>query len=324
MKRRLTLSLKLLALVAILVITFASCQSGSQPDKGAATSPPPVKPTPLPHMWTDDPTSRADESLFLMDLNPKLQAQIGHKETDSIYYTKDAFDQMINYCLNVPGVKWIDIYPVVPSTPPPGDTLSLLFVPKDNQFNPLRYVNVRSNAPSFIEKDDTIDPKIAPKWIQNYAARIAKLDGLDKSDPANYIHCNTNYSKDFSNTIYLHHPKKDFVELDAEFTIQPNQYSKSISGVKAFFAAKANKVGGPYTLSNRLYAILEFTIEDDKNYPHRIFSIWRSDRPWPGPSLPPTGKCKPPDSSVGKNSLVGNLMVSGNNNGQMCPPSCNP
>jgi len=321
--------LKAFAFPGILAITLVAFAPGHRtaihnirPPHNKSRSP--YKPPDLPHMWTDDNSSKTDEKYFRDFYIPKLVKLTGHKETDSIFYSIKAFRGMINYCTTtLTGVKWLDIYPAVsPGVFPAGDTLTLLFVPKDSKFKPLKYLKMTANAATFPQADDIVDPTTAQTWIGNYTTRIANLKTeLDPNDPANYLHC-IRTAPNFSNTVYLHHPWSDFSELEGEFDIQLKQYGKQISGIKAFFAARPDQTGTKYTLSKRLYAILEFTIEDNTAYPHRIYAIGTKDRYWPGASLPPLGTCKPPAAAHAAH--LAKPAISGNNNGQMCPPTCNP
>lgn len=262
-------------------------------------------------MWTDDKSSDDDEQYFLLHFNPELKHLTGHSETDSIFYTDSEFSQMVTACGRLSNITYLDIYPVVL----PSDTLSLLFVPKNSQYQPLAYYRLTPGSTSFPGAGDVVNSTDAGNWIKKFHDRISKLDGeLDKTDPTNYVYC-TPDPANFSNTIYLHHPYLDFTELHDEVIYQKS-LGNTISGVKAFFAARPDATPNLNTASKRLHVILEFTMEDDVKHPHRRFRITPGDRIVQGPSFPIFGNC------AAEHLLRDSL--GGNNNGQMCPPACNP
>jgi hypothetical protein len=118
------------------------------------------------------------------------------------------------------------------------------------------------------------------------------------------------------NTLHDAHFYHDFVELDTEINFQ-GRNGHTIAGVQAYFAAhppaKKGKVCG---LGNRLYVLLEFM--QNAGGTLQKFNIDTSNRTYQIPDPPPSSGCPVP-------ALVnGRKPKGGNNNGQLCPPACNP
>jgi hypothetical protein len=285
---------------SILLVAAMSCnQSTKSPQR-------PPNPD-LPHMWMPQEASQGDEGTFLIFNQILKGINTGHKETDSIYFTLTAFQKLITTCQNLPDIAYLDMYPVVP---PGGDTLYLMFIPKNHAYRSLGYYKLTANAIDFPQTGDVLTSSDSATWHRNYLDRISNLDiHLSTQDSYNYRDCKMDSSSQRkpSNTWYVHHCFSDFTEFLDEVRTQKDSNGVDITGIKVFFATKPpHAPSANYSLSNRLYVILEYTVNDP--VPGTVYYVPKGDRNWPGPCLP-IAQC--PDEK-------------GGNNGQMCPPTCNP
>jgi hypothetical protein len=304
MKRFLFTSPKPLVLLW-LVFSFAACDSGNNPQKQADIN------KPFPHMYVDDSTSFADEHNFL-PYAQELTRMIHKEETDSIYYPWPGFKAMIEAFGRTPNIEYLDIYNVVDTS----GKLTLLFSPGDSDCNTLGFYRLPEGATTFPQVGDTVPGPIALNWQNNYIRTVVDIlnPHLDSSDAANYI--DGNRKTPIFNTLHLSHNYNDFVELDTEVTYQTRVLGNPITGIKAFFSARGQRSKGTQLVySNRLYILLEFTTGRDNH----IFYLPKNGRSVVGPDMPTLDECEVPYDTVNIKKLL-----FGGNNGQMCPPTCNP
>ncbi|HVS95781.1 MAG TPA: hypothetical protein VHE54_04820, partial [Puia sp.] len=271
-----------------------------------------------------------DEQHYVDSL-PMLSGQLGSAETDSVFYTISGFQQMIAAFDALPHVGFVDICPVAD---PATRKLTVVYIPEDSDCNPLGYFYLPANAAAWPQNGDALTASQYQDWVNAYESTAAAwlLPSLDKDDPDNYVNGNTLTA--MPNTLHLSHKIRDLDELSAELTYQTKELKNPITGIAAFFALKpANTPGAEFGPSNRLYILLELTT-DDSNGKHLKYyistagrQIQHSDPPQPGvcyvtaplsisDSKHPGRRRQEKDTSAFK--------AGGNDNGQLCPPTCIP
>jgi hypothetical protein len=294
-------------LLLLSITTLLACGSG--PDTKTATAKAGTKP--IPHMWISDSLGKAEEANYL-HFDTILSAMINAPETDSIFYPVQEFLGLIDTIGTLPGIAYLDIYPVVLNT----GKLSLLFVPKDSKYRTLASFQLKENGATFDRVGDSVTPTDAASWENNYKITVGTWlnSYLDSTDRYNYLDCDSGNKANLSNTLHILHKYSDFVELDSEVNYQLTTATQhvTISGFKAFFSAFTKEPKGTQkAYSNRLFAILEFTV-DDPQHNHNVYAIDTTGRQYVGPDPPVVAsKCQ-------------YATTRSSDNGQMCPPSCNP
>ena len=292
-------------LTAIL-LGFTACQSNQDTRNRNLRETNWTKPYPRPHMWVDPISSIADETRFMPMANALSKLVPGGNETDSIFYTAGEFRGMIEAFGKLPRIAYVDMFPIADPT----GKLSILFEPLDSNFKVLGYFQLPPNTSVFDQTADGLTIDQAKALKENYKNTVMKwlIDSLDAKDCYNYITCDTE-NNSLYNTLHVSHWYNDFVELDTEFNYQSTDYSTAITGVNAFFSAKPKNPGVRGAYSNRLYLQFEFTVNvGGKNVE---FYIDPTNRKYIGPDFPGIvpSQCK---------------LTKGNDNGQLCPPTCNP
>jgi hypothetical protein len=297
---------KALSLTVLVVLGLAACNSqGNTPD-GATQDNPTAKP-PLPHMWVGDSLSIADEANYHF-LAGLLAYDLSTPETDSIYYTSNEFIGMIDtFALN-PCIEYVVAYPAAfgSSGAPNDNKLTVLFQPIDTCGGLENYYLLPENASSFVPGDCLQPSATATAMINNYKTLKlnARLNAIvNAKDLVN--HEGRNPSLPATNTrhvIYLMEFLKELKgEISYQLTLDPTH---PISGFRMFFSSKNPNGTGQNAYDDRLYMLYEFT-KDYTVGKHEVFRI------------NPAGRAVP--KSVAHFSLKG-----GYDNGQLCPPTCNP
>ncbi|HTR28586.1 MAG TPA: hypothetical protein VMH27_04920 [Puia sp.] len=306
----------LVGFAAAALITFVSCRSGQKEDipRVCRTG------ADIPHMWVGDSTSDTDENHFLGYI-PEINSHLGanQNETDSIYYTLGEFQAMVDSIRKIPNVQFVRICPVVnPAT----SRLSVVYVPEDGSCTPLTYFWLPENRSTFPESGDVLSAAVFKTWQDLYINTIVRWlnSKLDQTDPANYVDGDT--SGKLLNTLHAAHYFTDIKELYDEID---RQKANQISGIEAMFAAKATLASPtPFGFSNRLYVMLEFTKDEAATGKHKKFRIDTCGRHYNGPTSM-IDACGFGQQFIAKRKvLLDSANKGGNDNGQLCPPACNP
>jgi hypothetical protein len=297
------------------LVTLIACNNGPvKPDARTCSAGPDI-----PHMWVGDSTSDTDESHFLGYI-PIINGQLGANmhETDSIYYTTAEFKAMIDSIKKIGGIEFVDICPVVnPAT----NRLTVLYQAEDGGCNPKAWFTLPENGATFPEPGDVLASGDFTTWQNLYINTVVKWlnPQLDKMDPANFV--GSAMGTQLLNTLHASHNFSDLTELYDEMT---RQSGNGISGIEAIFAAKATQsVHKDYGFSNRLYVMLEFT-KDDSSGKHKRFRIDTCGRKYVGPDWPAIDACGLAPKLLDSLKIIRSKLLGGSDNGQLCPPTCNP
>jgi hypothetical protein len=296
-------------LVAILVGQTACKQPKGKVSTQDTATTTTYDPSKLPKMWMPDVDSKRDEDNYT-GIVGTLSTQLGQDETDSIFYPLSEFMAMIDTFRTMSNIAYLDI---CPAANPATKKLSVLYMPMDNNCKVFGYFKLPENVPTFSQAANGLTLSQFQDWVDAYSGTAVKWmrPQLDPNDSANYIDRNTRTP--MYNTLHLTHYFGDLTELYDELVYQKK--NNPLSGVEAFFSLKPTKNRGTQDgYSNRLYLILEFSTDDATSgtVKHKKFYINTNGRTIQTIVYPPSNACS------------ADVSIFGANNGQLCPPACNP
>ena len=306
------------------LVLFGGIMAWKAGDRKAGVLPPddPTK-HPVPHMHVGHTVSVQEETNFKR-FSKILSTHIGNQpETESFYYDTAAFMGMGRAMQGMGNAMYLEVFLAVygaagssPYVPAGWDNkLTFLYAPTDASGNQLGYYTLPDNATTFSLVNNKIPDDVAKSWMTIYDTTVVRwlLKYLDLGDTYNYVDNNTGYAP--TNTLKIKYYLSDFDELRDEMDYQASEHKDTITGFKAFFAALPEKAGGGNgTLSNRLKVEFEFTQRDK-----RLFFIDTT------PGFPRRPVQRPHFPLVKKGiTTPAWFSVRGLNNGQLCPPTCNP
>jgi hypothetical protein len=302
-------------LLSLTITVLTSChQTPDKPAGDSATAPTKVY---LPHMYVDDAIGTRDEKNFFPFA--KMLSTSTFSETDSIYFPIQGFTEMITTISGLHRIEYLDIYPVVRRST---GKLDLLFAGVDSDCNDIAYFHLNEDATTWPQNGDYVSASDASDWQDLYYTSVVRQlnQTLDETDPVNHI--GRLRKTPLYNTLHLSHFITDFKELLDEVTYQsklPSPRNRNFDGIKAYFAAKPSvPKGNREAYGNRLYILFEYTIG------RKVYPIDKDGRTAPAANLPDPTKC-PASFFFQKDTsykIVNGILS--NNNGQMCPPACNP
>jgi hypothetical protein len=308
------------AIPALILTSIIACNPNEKPEVQAADNP---GQHPVPHMYVADTTSTKLEGNFF-PMAQLLSTTYNIQETDSIWYGKGGIGAMVDSADSITNAVFMDVFPAqyddaaTDSYVPPGMSgkLTFLYAPTDKNGNQLKYFQLREGATAFSMTAGTVPSGIATIWINLYKTKAMQVLNrwLDTSDSYNYLNYDMSSVNSLSNTVHICYFLGDMEELKTEIGYQAS-LGDTISGIKAFFAALPKQPkGNQGAYSNRLLSEFEFT-QDIGNL-HKEFYM----------DTTPNFKNRPrqtPRFATKKNPFI-KFHTFGLDNGQLCPPTCNP
>jgi len=275
---------------------------------------------PIPHMYVKSTVSQEEEgnfTRFANEINKHYPNQL-----PSYYCDTAAFMGMGRSFQSLHDALYLEVFLGVygaansPNVPAGYENkLMLIYAPADVTGVPMGYYTLPDNALRFDLTANKLPDEVAQTWMTNYQNTVVQWLNpyLDKNDAANYPGRNTTLP--LTNTLRIKYLLTDFDELRQEIDYQATEHNDFITGFRAFFAAlPENTAGGNDVMSNRLKVQFEF-IQRDKRIFYIDTTAGFAQRPpqnphFPGPHI--------------RGAIAKMHHSRGLDNGELCPPSCNP
>jgi hypothetical protein len=306
-------------------LIIGSCNNNSKRADNAYNCVPTQTYPGLPHMYVDTATSFMQERNYTNRFDGILASHLtSGKETDSMYYDTTAFLHMVDAFMDLPNADMLQVVIAMYNGAGPGkkyipagadSQLVLLYSPVDTKENRLGYFLLTDSASSFNILDNHIPDDVASDWINTYNSFADKWlnSFLDPHDNWNYKGWDSTGT--LMNTQEVIYGLSEFVELRKEVAYQTSQNSLTIVGFKAFFANYPEQTKhGDGLISNRLKVNFEFVQQGGSD-----FYLENS----------PDFHCRNLQASYFKDTKTPYLgpkwaQKMGLDNGNLCPPTCNP